>query len=230
VGSCGAAVATVLTDRTNLRVKCVPVVMAASSQRPRTQIARPSIASLAICPGGLRRRWHTPLIQTIESAGARRARSAHQARMHQNSVRGANPLSNTEAETSGWHMFMPASGLDVHDGDVLAALGSVLLQKQRPQDAVAMFSKAAGLQPGSVEHEHNAAVAHLAAGETDRALERLQQAVTLDPYYERSWLLMVQIYRQTGRPELGRKTMERYLKHVPQSLTFRTALNKSVSR
>jgi Tfp pilus assembly protein PilF len=115
-------------------------------------------------------------------------------------------------------------GIKDKDAEVMSALASVLMQKQLPGDAAAMFMQAARLQPQSLEHRHNAAVALLANGDRAGALHVLEQAIRVDPYYERSWLLMVQIHRQAGRVELARETVERYLRNVPQSLTFRAAL------
>jgi Tfp pilus assembly protein PilF len=118
----------------------------------------------------------------------------------------------------------------VKDADVLSALGSVFLRSSVLTKRPRCSAKPADLQPRSVAYRDNSAVAWLAAGDTEAALEKLQRAVALDPYNERSWLLMVKIYRQSGRAELARQAMERYGAQVPQSLTFHAAIEKSSSR
>ncbi len=85
-----------------------------------------------------------------------------------------------------------------------------------------MFREAARLQPDHPEHPHNLAVTLLSAGDAEAAVAQLERAVTLDPLYDRSWLLLTQIVK----PELRTQTIERYLKVVPQNLTFHQALKK----
>ena len=110
------------------------------------------------------------------------------------------------------------------DAEVLSALGSVLVQKQRPKEAIAMYTEAARLQPSNPEPVHNLAVISRAVGNNDAAIAYLERAVWIDPFYERSWLLLAQIYQQLGKTELRKQVIKRYLKYVPQNLTFRTAL------
>ena len=75
---------------------------------------------------------------------------------------------------------------------------------------------------------HNLAVAKLAAGDVPGAISQLKRAIALDPYYERSWLLLTSIYTRIGQIELRAATIELYLKLVPQNLTFR-ALQRQTS-
>ena len=68
----------------------------------------------------------------------------------------------------------------------------------------------------------------MAAGDAAGAVSELKRAISLDSYYERSWLLLTTIYTQLGNKTLRSATVERYLKFVPQSLAFR-ALKKQTS-
>ena len=87
-----------------------------------------------------------------------------------------------------------------------------------------MYTEAARLQPSNPEPVHNLAVISRAVGNNDAAIAYLERAVWIDPFYERSWLLLAQIYQQLGKTELRKQVIKRYLKYVPQNLTFRTAL------
>ena len=125
----------------------------------------------------------------------------------------------------GFALLLP---LPTKDAEVYSALGSVLLQKQRPKEAVLMYGKAERLNPARAESAHNLAVAELAAGDLPGAISQLKRAVSLDPYYERSWLLLTSVYTQLGQIERRTATVEQYLKLVPQNLTFR-ALQRQIS-
>ena len=91
-----------------------------------------------------------------------------------------------------------------------------------------MYQETARLNPDSAEAAHNLAVAKMAAGDAAGAVSELKRAISLDSYYERSWLLLTTIYTQLGNKTLRSATIERYLKFVPQSLAFR-ALKKQTS-
>jgi len=123
----------------------------------------------------------------------------------------------------GFALLLPAKS---KDPEVLAALGSVLLRKNRPQEARAMFAEAARAEPASAAQAHNLAVAELACGDAASAISSLERAVAIDPVYERSWLLLARIYQNSGQAALRTSVIKRYLEHVPQSLTFRAALRR----
>ena len=112
--------------------------------------------------------------------------------------------------------------LSTKDAECFSALGSVLLQKRRPADAVNMYGQAVRINPNVAETLHNLAVAELAAGDTSKAIGTAERAIALDPYYERSWLMLTSIYTHLGKPDMRSRTIERYLQVVPQNLTFRT--------
>jgi Tfp pilus assembly protein PilF len=113
---------------------------------------------------------------------------------------------------------------DAKDTEVLSALGMVFLQKQRPKEASAMFAQAVRKQPDNPNSHHNLGVSLVAAGEIEAGIEEIERAVAIDPLLQQSWLFLAQVRRRAGRPDQWRLTLDRYLKHVPQSLPARTAL------
>jgi tetratricopeptide (TPR) repeat protein len=115
--------------------------------------------------------------------------------------------------------------LEAKDEEVLTAIGSVLLQKQRPAEAADIFAKAVRLQPKDAGYAHNLGVALLSKGDVQAAIRELERAINLDPLDEQAYVILVQIYATSGKADLRRKTIARYLDANPQSLRFR-AMNR----
>ncbi len=107
------------------------------------------------------------------------------------------------------------------DGEVLSALGSVLMQKQRPAEAAELFAQAARLQPENAGYARNLGVALLSRGDKNAAIAEFERAIRLDPVDELAYSLLVQIYTDSGNAGLRRETIARYLQVNPQSLKFR---------
>jgi predicted Zn-dependent protease len=105
-----------------------------------------------------------------------------------------------------------------HDAEVLAALGMVLLQKQRPREASTMFAEAVRLEPENANYRHNLGVSLVSAGDSAAGLEQVQRATLLDPLSLQPWIFLARAR--------GRSALERYLQYVPQSLTARTVLQQ----
>ena len=126
---------------------------------------------------------------------------------------------STDWVQKGFALLLP---LPIKDQEVFSAIGSVLMQKQRPQEAVSMYRESARLNPESAEVAYNFALAKMAAGDTAGAVSQLELAISLDSSYERSWLLLTTIYTQLGDKASRAATIKRYLRLVPQSLAFRS--------
>jgi Tfp pilus assembly protein PilF len=121
--------------------------------------------------------------------------------------------------------FQILVALEAKDAEVLTAIGSVLLQKQRPAEAADIFAKAVRLQPKDGGYAHNLGVALLSKGDVQGAIRELERAIDLDPLNEHAYVILVQIYARSGKTDLRRKTIARYLDANPQSLRFR-AMNR----
>jgi tetratricopeptide (TPR) repeat protein len=115
------------------------------------------------------------------------------------------------------------------DPTVLTALGAVALQKQRPREAAEWLKQASKLQPESSEARMRLARAEEANGRFDAALEHYEAAIQLDPLRLDPYILMAQLYRSRGNQQGFKATLQRYLQHVPQSLTVRQALADSAT-
>ncbi len=119
----------------------------------------------------------------------------------------------------GFKILLP---LKNKDAEVLAGIGWVLMQKQRPKEAAENFEQAVRLQPEDARHAHNLGVALFARGDTQAAIAELERAIKLDPLDELAYSVLVQMYIKSGQKKLSEDTIARYLAVVPQSLTFRT--------
>ena len=107
------------------------------------------------------------------------------------------------------------------DADVLSALGSVLLQKQRPAEAAAMFAGAVRLEPANALRANNLGVALMSAGDVQAGVAQLERAIKLDPLLEQAYVLLADTYARTGQDGLRKKIIERFLAAMPRSLKFR---------
>lgn len=112
------------------------------------------------------------------------------------------------------------------DPEMEEALGSVLLQKERPAEAAALFRRAIRADETNPEYLHNLGVALMAGKDLQGAAAHLERAVRTNPRFTASWLLLAQIYREMNRQDLYEGTLRRYLDVFPQSLSARIALRK----
>jgi Flp pilus assembly protein TadD len=68
-----------------------------------------------------------------------------------------------------------------NDAEVLAALGYVLLRKNRPREAVTLLDRAARLAPNNVRFALNLGLSLAASGQSARARAVLERLRALDP-------------------------------------------------
>jgi Flp pilus assembly protein TadD len=98
----------------------------------------------------------------------------------------------------------------MNDGDVLTALGQVLVQKQRPKEASALFARVVQISPDDARQHLNLAASLLAAGDLKGATLSVERAISLDASLKEAAVLAVQIYRQIGRSDLAAAAQARY--------------------
>jgi len=72
--------------------------------------------------------------------------------------------------------------------------------------------------------------AYKQAGLADKAIAEFERAIDLDPSLESAYRSLGEIYLRASNAEGVRKTFERYLKFMPNSMTARKALLGSTSR
>ena len=85
-----------------------------------------------------------------------------------------------------------------NDPAVLSGLGTALLFRRQPREAMAYFVRVAELQPEDVANEENLGNACLAAGEFDCAAKHLERALDLNPLLLPVANRLAALYRRQG--------------------------------
>ena len=111
------------------------------------------------------------------------------------------------------------------DAPVFSALGTVLMQKQRPVEAAAMFAKAAEMEPTNADHAQNTGFALLSAGNTADGVRQLERAIALDPLLGQAYSLLADYYSRAGQTAQREKVLARWLAAMPQSFKARGSEN-----
>ena len=110
------------------------------------------------------------------------------------------------------------------DPVVLTSLGAVLQRKKAPAAAVRYFSRATELEPLNASHRLNLAIALMEAGHRTGAIAELEKVIDQDPSMRDAYILMAEIYQDSGQSEARRQILARYLKFMPQSIAVRKML------
>jgi tetratricopeptide (TPR) repeat protein len=124
----------------------------------------------------------------------------------------------------GFRLLSEIQNAHADDAAVLTSLGAVLQRKQAPREAARLFARASRLEPRDARHRLNLGVALVEAGESRRAVEALESAITLDPSLRDAYVLLADIHRSAGDEQKRRRTLERYLAFMPQSIVVRKML------
>jgi tetratricopeptide (TPR) repeat protein len=116
------------------------------------------------------------------------------------------------------------------DPVMLTKVGLVLLRSGGTSDATEVLEYALQLDPGRAGSHVNLGNAYKQAGLADKAIAEFERAIDLDPSLESAYLSLGEIYSRASNAEGVRKTSERYLKFMPNSMTARKVLLGSTSR
>lgn len=135
-------------------------------------------------------------------------------------------LQSAEYWNEGFRILSGIESKFSTDPVVLTSIGAVLQRKKVPAAAVSYFSRAQQLEPLNAGHRLNLAVALTEAGEKTRALAELEKAIEQDPSLKDAYLLLAEIYQESGQAGRRKLILERYLKFMPQSLDVRRLLGQ----
>ena len=118
----------------------------------------------------------------------------------------------------GYRLLAERQSTFANDDAVLAALGSVLLRKQRPREAATLFERASRLNPQNPTHFLNLGLALDESGSRPEAISALNRSIDLDPFSETSHAALSDLYSRAGDAAQARIVWLRYGKSWPQSL------------
>jgi photosynthetic reaction center cytochrome c subunit len=98
----------------------------------------------------------------------------------------------------GYQMLAEVQSQFKTDSELYTWIGTALLAGNKTPEAALAFERALQLNPNSVTGETNAASAYLQAGDSDRAIVHLEDAVAIDPLYLPADVPLIALYKQQG--------------------------------
>jgi Flp pilus assembly protein TadD len=120
-----------------------------------------------------------------------------------------------------YRAYQLLSHLPQRDPQVLATLGSILLEQNHPELAVSLYRQALALEPRNARFSYVLGAALNAQGNQQAAIAELRHSIELDPSAPDPYRKLGEIYDRLGFPSLSRQSLADYLKFMPQNITFR---------
>jgi predicted CXXCH cytochrome family protein len=129
------------------------------------------------------------------------------------------------AATKNWtevsRSYEILSHLPHRDADVLAALGSILLQQKHGDYAVSLYKQAIALEPQNARFHYVLGAALAQQSQLEPAIVSLRKSIELDPSSPDAYKKLAQLYEAAGQPARSKEVIREYLQFMPQNLSFR---------
>lgn len=129
------------------------------------------------------------------------------------------------AATKNWvevsRSYEILSHLPQRDPDVLAALGSILLQQNHADLAVSLYKQALALEPQNARFHYVLGAALAQQSQLSPAVLSLRKSIELDPSAPDAYRKLAQLYQDAGQPAQSKEVIREYLRFMPQNLSFR---------
>jgi tetratricopeptide (TPR) repeat protein len=127
---------------------------------------------------------------------------------------------STAEITRGLLMLTEVKNEFPNDPAVLTAMGRALLAGRRASEAARLFERVIEMGPDTAVDETNAGRAWMQAGNMEKATERLERAITLDPLFLPAAEALLQVYRRQGDADkldaLGERVRQALGSSAPQ--------------
>jgi predicted CXXCH cytochrome family protein len=134
-------------------------------------------------------------------------------------------LFQTGSSSRNWddvyRSYQMLSHLPQRDPTVLATLGSILLQQNHPDLAVALYKQAITAEPRNARFSYILGVALNANGDRQAAIAELRRSVELDPSVPDAYRKLSEIYDQLRLYSNSKQVLADYLKFMPQNIILR---------
>ncbi|HEV2423678.1 MAG TPA: multiheme c-type cytochrome [Terriglobia bacterium] len=163
--------------------------------------------------------WHSPSTSALEQRNLGLAEVEVGERIKSVSMVSSGARRLTEC----WSKFP-------NDAPVLTAIGQVMLGAGDARNAASVFERAIQAQPDNPSNYIHAALAWKAAGDSQKAIERLEKALRLDPVMEQPYRVLAEVYGDENQPAMVHMTYERYLKAFPESIEAQQDVKDSAMR
>ena len=112
--------------------------------------------------------------------------------------------------------FEAALALAPDNPEIIEAIGRVLLELNRPEEAEASFLGALELDPDWVAPRMGLAALAIRNDEPFKAVHYLERATALDTEYPNAFIELARYYNLMGEPGLARATFERWIRKHPE--------------
>lgn len=136
----------------------------------------------------------------------------------------ASDLRSATLESQAVRLFLNLPQPLAEDPEVLAALGSVMLQQNMPKQARKYFGEAVREEPLSGDDAMDLGIVDEEAGDIAEAMRALDLAIKLDPSLRRAYFELAKLYESIGREDARNQVLRRYLKLFPESIEVRRML------
>jgi predicted CXXCH cytochrome family protein len=110
-----------------------------------------------------------------------------------------------------------------HDPEVLATLGSILLQRGYGDAAISLYRQAVTAEPQNARFAYVLGAAYAQQGNQSAAIGELRRSISIDPSSPDAYRRLADLYDKAGEPAQSRRVRNEYLKFMPQNLEFRGA-------
>ena len=108
-----------------------------------------------------------------------------------------------------------------HDPEVLATLGSILLQRGYADAAISLYRQAVTAEPQNARFAYVLGAAYAQQGNQSAAIGELRRSISIDPSSPDPYRRLADLYDKAGEPAQSRRVRNEYLKFMPQNLEFR---------
>jgi len=129
------------------------------------------------------------------------------------------------ADSKNWDQVYRSYQILAHlpqrDPQVLATLGSILLEQKHPDIAASLYKQALTQQPLNPRFVYLLGVALNAQGQHEAAIDELRHSIELDPSAPDPYRKLSEIYAQLGLTSLSKEVINQYLKFMPQNIALR---------
>ena len=131
--------------------------------------------------------------------------------------------SSTKNWDEVYRSYQILAHLPQRDPQVLATLGSILLQQNHPALAVSLYQQAVAAEPHNARFVYVLGVALHAQGKQQAAISELRHSIELDRSVPDPYRKLSEIYDQLGLHALSKQVAAEYLQVMPQNITQRRA-------
>lgn len=107
------------------------------------------------------------------------------------------------------------------DPEVLATLGSILLQQGYGSVAISLYKQAVAAEPMNARYAYVLGTAYAQQGNQSAAIQELRRSISIDPSAPDAYRRLADVYDKAGEPAQSKQVLNDYLKFMPQNLEFR---------